>query len=63
MDKMLANLPNGFRVLIDHSTDNDSSSAGLLWHAELNGMPLPNGKVGVCAKGTLIFLDTLGSQA
>ncbi len=42
---MLANLPEGYRVIVDDFACSNASSVGLVWHAELNGMRVPNGQV------------------
>ncbi len=42
---MMANLPEAFRIVVDSTTDDGSSSVGLVWHAELNRMRMLNGQV------------------
>lgn len=42
---MTANLPEGYRIVVDNSAGGNASSVGLVWHAELNGMRVPNGQV------------------
>lgn len=42
---MLQNLPEGYKIVIDKYAGGYASTVGLLWHAELNGMRVPNGQV------------------
>ncbi|BDA46781.1 hypothetical protein COCOBI_09-2340 [Coccomyxa sp. Obi] len=41
---MLMNLPEGYRIVIDNYAGGNASSVGLIWHAELNGIRVPNGQ-------------------
>jgi hypothetical protein len=46
LDRLFTNLAPGLRLVIDESSGASSASAGIVWHAELDGRPLPGGKVG-----------------
>ncbi|CAL8471399.1 g10941 [Coccomyxa elongata] len=41
---MLQNLPEGYKIVIDNYAGGNASTVGLIWHAELNGMRVPNGQ-------------------
>ena len=45
LNRMMANLPEGYRIVIDSTSGSESSSVGLVWHAELNRKKLLNGQV------------------
>ena len=58
LDKTMANLPPGLRLVVEESCGGASPSAGLIWHAELDSRPLPGSKVWPPVKaavGTLIL--------
>ncbi|KAK9918423.1 hypothetical protein WJX75_004036 [Coccomyxa subellipsoidea] len=44
LNRMMANLPEGYRIVIDSISGSESSSVGLVWHAELNRRKLLNGQ-------------------
>ena len=46
LDRLFTNLAPGLRLVIDESSGASSASAGIVWHAELDGRPLPGGRVG-----------------
>ena len=46
LERVMAGLAPGLRLVIDESSGATSSaSTGLVWHAELDGRPLPCGRV------------------
>jgi hypothetical protein len=57
MRNLLTNLPDGFRIRIDKFTDDDSAAVGLLWHADINGLLAPAGRVSPQSPTELLYKD------
>ena len=47
LDRAMANLPPGLRLVIEESCGGAAPSAGLIWRAELESQPLPGSQVGL----------------